>query len=196
MTLGKTQKGHRRDEILQALAKLLEEKNKEKISTARLAQAVGISEAALYRHFNKKAEMYDALIDFSEMSLMGLFANIRDSKELDAVAKIHAMIGVMLDFADVNRGITKVLTGHALVDENPELSERIAMLYTKFEIAFRQAFKEAVLAGNLPADFNTTARANMGFVYILGGWNRFVLSGFKERVNGLSPLALAPLLLA
>jgi TetR/AcrR family transcriptional regulator len=183
---------NRRLDILQALAKLLEQDDAERITTARLAASLKVSEAALYRYFPSKSSMYDALIDFVEESLLTLFASIREKDSLDALAKIHAMISVMLDFVEVNRGLSRVLTGHALVHEDSQLSRRIEGLYEKIETHLRQAYKEAVLANYFPADFNIATRANLVFCFVLGRWNCFVMSHFKVHANGVSPLTLVP----
>lgn len=182
----------KRLEILQALAKLLEEESMERITTAKLATALHVSEAALYRHFSKKSDMFDGLIDFVETSLLDLFAKIRERKDLNALAKIHSMVAVMLDFASVNKGICQVLTGHALVSENPALKERLNTLYGKFETILRQTYKDAVTEKLLPADFNASARASLVFSYVLGRWTAFVLTHYREKINGVSPLTLAP----
>ncbi len=185
----------RRALILQSLAKLLEECPGDRVSISQLSASVGLAEGSLYRYFPKKSHMYHALIDFAEESIVGLFNSIRETKELDSLAKINMMIKVMLDFADVNRGICQVLTGHALMQEDAELRERINALYVKFNGLFRQAYREAIEEGKLPADFNVSARASLVISFVLGRWLTFVVSGYRERVNNVTPVALTPFFL-
>ncbi len=181
----------RRTEILQSLAALLEEPSAEKITTARLAAELGVSEGALYRHFKGKAEMYDALIDFAQESLLSLFAQIRDRADLSGRDKARAMVQVMLDFADANRGLVRLLTGHALVNESPALSDRVRTLNASLEQGLKQSFREAVLAGEIQADFNASARAAALMSYVNGQWLRYVLSNFRDRPNQAGPVTLA-----
>lgn len=181
----------RRTEILQSLAALLEEPSAEKITTARLAAELGVSEGALYRHFKGKAEMYDALIDFAQESLLSLFAQIRDRTDLSGRDKARAMVQVMLDFADANRGLVRLLTGHALVNESPALSDRVRTLNASLEQGLKQSFREAVLAGEIQADFNASARAAALMSYVNGQWLRYVLSNFRDRPNQAGPVTLA-----
>lgn len=181
----------RRTEILQSLAALLEEPSAEKITTARLAAELGVSEGALYRHFKGKAEMYDALIDFAQESLLSLFAQIRDRADLSGRDKARAMVQVMLDFADANRGLVRLLTGHALVNESPALSDRVRTLNASLEQGLKQSFREAVLAGEIQADFNASARAAALMSYVNGQWLRYVLSNFHDRPNRAGPVTLA-----
>ena len=181
----------RRTEILQSLAALLEEPSAEKITTARLAAELGVSEGALYRHFKGKAEMYDALIEFAQESLLSLFAQIRDRADLSGRDKARAMVQVMLDFADANRGLVRLLTGHALVNESPALSDRVRTLNASLEQGLKQSFREAVLAGEIQADFNASARAAALMSYVNGQWLRYVLSNFHDRPNRAGPVTLA-----
>ena len=118
-------RGARRAEILQALASMLQEPDFEKVTTARLAASLGLSEAALYRHFSGKAAMYNALIDFIEESLADLFAQVRETEGMSGKEQVRTMIIILLDFADANPGLARILTGQALVYENPKLTERV-----------------------------------------------------------------------
>lgn len=183
---------NRRVDILQTLAKLLEDPQCDRITTALIAKKLDLSEAALYRSFPSKAAMYDALIEFVEKSLMDLCTRIRADQNLKCVARIQVMTTVMLDFADANRGLTRVMTGQVLLKEDPRLTERMNHLVDKLEMNLRQTFRDAVLARELLADFDATARANLLMNWILGRWLRFVMTGFLVRPNGVSPVALAP----
>lgn len=192
---GTSNKKKRQVQILQALARLLENTDGDKITTARLASAINLSEASLYRCFSGKAAMYDGLLDFVDESLMNLFTQVREMQGVDDFVRIQSLVTVMLDFAAVNPGLTKVLTGHALVYEDQALHERLQQIHAKCEFAIRQLYKQAVLAEALPADFNINGRASMVFCVILGRWNRFVVSGFKERPNGLGANTLQTLVM-
>ena len=136
--------------------------------------------------------MFDGLIEFIESSLLDLFAQIRADEKLTNVAKIQVMTSVMLDFADANRGLTRVMTGQVLMKEDPKLTERMTRVIESLETGLRQAYREAVLAGELPADFNSSARASLVMNWVTGRWLRFVLTGFKTRPNGVSPVTLEP----
>ena len=115
----------RRTDILQTLAVLLEDPHCDRITTAQIAKKLDLSEAALYRSFSSKGAMFDGLIEFIESSLLDLFAQIRADEKLTNVAKIQVMTSVMLDFADANRGLTRVMTGQVLMKEDPKLTERM-----------------------------------------------------------------------
>ncbi len=174
-------RNERRKQILQALVQMLEENNGEKLSTARLATAVGMSEAGLYRSFASKGDMFDALIDFIEDSVLGLFTQIRANETVTEMDKVQAMVKVLLDFATLNPGLTSVLTGKALVFENPELTRRLRLLLDRMEVALKQTFREAVLKGEVPGDYNISGRASLVMSLVVGKWLRFVISDFKER---------------
>ncbi|MFU0842007.1 MAG: HTH tetR-type domain-containing protein [Burkholderia sp.] len=189
-------RGNRRQEILQTLARMLEQEDFEKITTARLAAALDVSEAALYRNFKNKSAMFGALIDFAEESLLGLAGQIQSRKDLDGVAQAKALSDVMLEFAEANRGITRLLTGQALVFEDPRLTARITQLSAKLELCLKQCFREAILTGKLPADFNASGRAAAVMNCVMGSWVRFVLSGFKARPMLAGTAAFAPLFAA
>lgn len=182
----------RRTDILQTLAVLLEDPHCDRITTAQIAKKLDLSEAALYRSFSSKGAMFDGLIEFIESSLLDLFAQIRADEKLTNVAKIQVMTSVMLDFADANRGLTRVMTGQVLMKEDPKLTERMTRVIESLETGLRQAYREAVLAGELPADFNSSARASLVMNWVTGRWLRFVLTGFKTRPNGVSPVTLEP----
>lgn len=182
----------RRDEFLQKLVELLETNPQERISTAILARACGVSEAALYRQFSNKAEMYDQLLNFIDDSLLGVLKTIRESTTHDSVAKILAMMNVLLEYVEVNKGLARILTGHALTGEDPRLLERLRQIHTKIENMLKQAYKDAILERRFPADFNAAGRAELVYGFIVGRWLHFVMSNFITRAAGISPLVLAP----
>lgn len=171
----------RREEVLRVLAAMLEQPSIEKITTAKIASALNISEGLLYRYFNNKSAMFDALIDFVEESLLGLVAQIRSGDKLSGLAQVEAMVSVMLKFADTNRGLARLMTGQALVYESPKLQERMNRLHLSLENGLKQGFRLAVAEGALPADFDASGRAKLVMCYVLGQWQRFVLSGFQQR---------------
>ena len=129
--------GERRLQILQTLAGMLETPQGEKITTAALAAQLACSEAALYRHFASKAQMYDALIEFIEQSLFSVVNQIT-STESQGLRQVEAIIALLLRFAQKNRGMTRVLIGDALVNENERLQTRISTLLDRIEAALKQ----------------------------------------------------------
>lgn len=185
-------KKNRRADILQTLAQLLEDPHCDRITTAQIAKKLDLSEAALYRSFPSKGAMFDALIEFCETSLLELFGRIREDQSLKATGRIQVMVTVLLDFADANRGLARVMTGQVLMKEDPKLIERMTHLVDKLEMGLRQTYRDAVMAREFPADFNADAHANLVINWVLGRWLRFVMTGFKVRPNGVSPVAMAP----
>ena len=129
--------GERKAQILQTLASMLEEPKAERVTTALLAARLDVSEAALYRHFASKAQMYEGLIEFIEQSLFGLVNRIQ-ADEKDPLKQVEAMIVAMLGFAQKNPGMTRVLTGDALVNEDDRLQQRVNQLVDRLEASLRQ----------------------------------------------------------
>ena len=174
-------KNERRMEVLQQLAGMLNEKTLEKITTARIAEAMDISEGLLYRYFKNKAAMYDSLIDFIEESLLGLTSRIRTSEGMSGLEQVRASVKVMLQFAEANPGLTRMMTGQVLVYEDRKLVERIERLHQALESGLKMSYRTAVAEGLLPADFDASGRASILMAALLGQWQRFVLTGFKVR---------------
>ena len=173
--------GERAIQILQALVMMLEDPDgmsKGRVTTAALAEKVGVSEAALYRHFASKAKMFEGLIEFIENTLLGLTAQIARN-EGGKLAKVTLLIQVLLEFAVRNKGMTRVLVGDALMTENPRLQARINDLLVNLEASIKQGLREAAMAGELPNTDDVTARANAATSYVLGRWLRYSKSGFK-----------------
>ena len=189
--------GERAVQILQALVLMLEDPagmSEGRVTTAALAKKVGVSEAALYRHFASKAKMFEGLIEFIESTLLGLTAQIA-RQEGGKLAKVNALIHVLLEFAVRNKGMTRVLVGEALMTENPRLQARMNDLINNLETSIKQGLREAALAGELPANDDVAARANALTSYVLGRWLRYSKSGFKlSPVDGYA--AQAAILLA
>ena len=181
--------GERRTQILQTLAAMLQEPQPEKITTAALAARVGVSEAALYRHFSSKAQMYEGLIEFIEQTLFGLIARIT-TETPSASAQIEAILNVLLNFAAKNPGMTRVLIGEALVHENERLQKRINQLHDRIEAQLRQCLR---LGGGRQAE--TSAQlANLLQCVVVGRWHQFAKSGFSRTPGGDIDLLLARLL--
>ena len=172
-----TRTGERRLQILQALAAMLENPRGEKITTAALAARLDVSEAALYRHFASKAQMFEGLIEFIETTLFTLINKIA-GETADGVAQAQQMVSVLLGFAEKNPGMTRVLIGDALVNEDERLQARMNQLYDRIEASLRQALRIAQAAGAWPGDAN--AEANVLTAFVLGRWQLFAKSGFKR----------------
>jgi len=184
--------GERKLQILQTLAAMLENPKGEKITTAALAARVQVSEAALYRHFASKAQMFEGLIDFIENSVFGLINQISEQQE-DGLLQTQAIAQMLLNFAERNPGMTRVLTGDALVNEDERLQLRMNQLAERIEMAFRQSLRVAAVQGNL-ADNETAARASLMCSFVLGRWLRFAKTGFKNLPTEQAQLQIALLL--
>jgi TetR/AcrR family transcriptional regulator len=177
--------GTRRLQILQTLASMLEDPRGEKVTTAALAAKLDVSEAALYRHFASKAQMFEGLIEFIETTIFGLINDI-SSKEVSGLHQARRIVQMLLEFAQTNRGMTRVLIGDALVNENDRLQDRMNQLLERIEASLRQSLRVAVSQGEMPSDLDTGARASLAVAYVLGRWHRFAKSGFrKQPTDGL-----------
>lgn len=181
--------GERRLQILQTLAAMLQEPKPEKITTAALAARVGVSEAALYRHFASKAQMYEGLIEFIEQTLLGLIARITADTPSPA-AQIEAILGMLLNFAEKNPGMTRVLIGDALVHENERLQKRINQLHDRIEAQLRQCLR---FCGDREAELSAPL-ANLLQCVVVGRWHQFAKSGFTRAPGGDIQLLLSRLL--
>jgi TetR/AcrR family transcriptional regulator len=173
--------GERAIQILQALVTMLEDPDgmsEGRVTTAALAKKVGVSEAALYRHFASKAKMFEGLIEFIESTLLGLTAQIARN-EGSKLANVNMLIQVLLEFAVRNKGMTRVLVGDALMTENPRLQARMNDLLNNLETAIKQGLREATMSGELPKTDDVSARANAITSYVIGRWLRYSKSGFK-----------------
>ena len=187
-----TKQGQRKLQILQALASMLEQPKGEKITTAALAARLDVSEAALYRHFASKAQMYEGLIEFIETSVFGLVNQIAEREE-QGLAQAHAMLQMLLGFAANNPGMTRVLIGDALVNEDERLQLRMNQFFDKVELAFKQSLRTAVTQGH-GAEADVASRASMLVSYVVGRWHRYAKSGFKQNPNDGAALQLSLLL--
>ena len=171
--------GEKRLQILQTLAGMLEDPKGEKITTAALAARLNCSEAALYRHFASKAQMFEGLIEFIETSLFGVINQI-SAEEAQGLQQVEHILAMLLNFAQRNRGMTKVLTGDALVNENERLQLRINQLHDKIEAALKQALRVAATQQQLDATADFGGLANVLLCYIIGRWQQFAKSGFTR----------------
>jgi TetR/AcrR family transcriptional regulator len=171
--------GARKLQILQTLATMLEDPKGEKVTTAALAARLDVSEAALYRHFASKAQMFEGLIEFIESTIFGLINEI-SARETSGVKQARSIIAMLLDFAQTNRGMTRVLIGDALVNENERLQERMNQLIERIEASLKQSYRMAVTEQELPDSFDPATRASLVVAYVLGRWHRFAKSGFRK----------------
>ncbi|CAG0905235.1 unnamed protein product [Darwinula stevensoni] len=181
--------GERRLQILQTLAQLLEKPGTERITTAALARQLQVSEAALYRHFASKAQMFEALIDFIEDTVFALINQINQAEQNPAQpdaqsaqqgrAQALRIAAMLLQFAEKNPGMTRILTGEALVLENERLQERILLFFDKFEAALRQNLRVAAAQSATPTVY-ANQRAALISATIQGCLLRYCRSGFKR----------------
>jgi len=169
----------RKDQILQALARMLETAPGERITTAALAEEVGVSEAALYRHFPSKARMFEGLIKFIEETLFLRISRILDD-ESNAETRCHNILTLLLNFSDKNPGMTRLLTGDALAGETERLRARIAQLLNRVESQLKQVLREAQIRENLKPGVSPTALANLLLATCEGRLAQFVRSEFKK----------------
>ena len=174
-----TRSGERKNQILQVLAEMLQAPKGEKITTAALAARLDVSEAALYRHFASKAQMYEGLIGFVEETVFGLVNKI--SAEQDSGLKqTHAITAMLLSFAEKNPGMTRVLIGDALVNEDGRLQARINQLHDRLEATLKQSLRLAQTQAELEKDIDVSAQANLILAYVVGRWHQYAKSGFKR----------------
>jgi len=166
-------KGERKLEILKALAQMLEAPKWEKITTAALADKLGVSEAALYRHFASKAQMYEGLIEFIEQSVFTI-ANQITSDEADGAKQAEKLVEMLLAFAEKNPGMVRVMTGDALVGEHERLQARMNQFFERFESTLKQALRVA-------SDADANGRAGALLRYAIGCLHQFAKSGFSKK---------------
>lgn len=172
--------GERRVQILQTLAAMLERPGAERVTTAALAAQLDVSEAALYRHFASKAQMFEGLIDFIEQSVFTLVNQIleRESAGKEQAARIVTML---MQFAEKNPGMTRVMVGDALVYENERLQSRMNQFFDKIESTLRQALRGAVIAdGSDTPTVDAQVRAGALTAFVAGRLQRFARSGFRR----------------
>jgi len=171
--------GERKDQILQVLAAMLESPRAEKITTAALAAKLDVSEAALYRHFASKAQMFEGLIEFIEKTLFGLI-NKLTAEEKSGTRQVEGILSLLLGFAKKNPGMTRVLIGDALVNENDRLQARVNQLHDRLEATLKQALRFTTSEKENPVNVDVSAQANLLMCYVVGRWHQFAKSGFKR----------------
>lgn len=172
--------GERRVQILQALATMLEQPAADRITTAALAAHIQVSEAALYRHFASKAQMFEGLIGFIEQSLFTLANQIME-READPAVQIQRILTTVLQFAEKNPGMSRVMVGDALVFEHERLSARMNQCLDRIESLLRQAYKALAEAqGSQQPTADAQIGASMALSFLLGRLQRFVRTGFKR----------------
>jgi len=178
----------RKQQILETLAKMLEQPKREKITTASLAAKLDVSEAALYRHFANKAQMFEGLIEFIEISIFGVINKIT-TDEKDGAKQVQLIVTMLLKFAEKNPGMTRVLIGDALVNEEEHLQTRINQLYDRLEASLKQSLKIAVAGTG--KKIMPEAQANLLICYVIGRWHQYAKSGFKRKPSELLQQQLA-----
>ena len=167
--------GERRVQILQTLASMLENPGGERVTTAALAAKLQVSEAALYRHFASKAQMFEALLDFIEESCFGLIKQVRE-------LQVFRMVHMILQFAEKNPGMSRVMVGDALVLEHERLQQRMNVFFDKVELQLKDAlFYSAEAAGSATPSVDAQVRAGLLSAYCLGQIQRYVRTGFKRK---------------
>lgn len=177
-TTNKEVKANRKQQILETLAAMLQNPRGEKITTAALAAKLEVSEAALYRHFANKAKMFEGLIEFIESALFGVMNKIT-TDETDGLKQVQLMLNTMLKFAERNPGMSRVLIGDALVNEDDALQARINQLIDRLEASIKQSLRIAEAQGHKVSDAGVAANTMMSFV--VGRWHSFAKSGFKRK---------------
>jgi TetR/AcrR family transcriptional regulator len=182
--------GERRLQILQTLAAMLEQPGAERVTTASLAAKIGVSEAALYRHFASKAQMFEGLIDFVDQSVIGLIRQVTDREPAGPV-QASRIVALLLQFAEKNPGMSRVMIGDALVLEHERLQERINLLFDKIEAQLRQSLK-GMASATPTADAQLVASLLVAFMQ--GRLQRFARSGFKRLPSEHLQAALARML--
>ena len=175
-----TKRPNRRAQILQALASMLQTNPGQRITTAKLAAHVGVSEAALYRHFPSKARMFEGLIEFIEETLFSRINKIIN-EEKDTATRCQLILHLILGFAEKNPGITRILNGDALMGEQDRLRQRITQLFERLETQLKQVLRERKLREGKTLPAEESIIANMLICFADGRINQFIRSEFTTR---------------
>lgn len=173
-------KTSRRQQILESLAYMLEASPGERITTSRLAKEVGVSEAALYRHFPSKSKMFESLIEFIEESIFSRI-NLIIAEEDQGMARCEKILGLLLTFAERNPGITRIMTGDALAGETDRLRVRMAQFFDRLEIQLKQTLREAEIREGIRPNIPIAIAANLLLAVAEGRICQFVRSEFKRK---------------
>ena len=180
--MSKQEKQSRKDHILQCLAAMLESSPGSRITTAALAKEVGVSEAALYRHFPSKAKMFEGLIVFIEETIFSRITKILN-EEANATQRCEQILTLLLTFAEKNPGIARILTGDALAGETDRLRTRVSQFYDRIETQLKQVIREAEMREKLEPNIDAAALANLMLSIVDGKIIRFVRSEFRLLPN-------------
>lgn len=178
--MAESPKINRREHILQCLAQMLETSPGQRITTAKLAAEVGVSEAALYRHFPSKARMFEGLIEFIEDAILSRLNIIMD-EEKDTMVRCQLVLQLILVFSERNPGISRVLNGDALLGENERLRSRIDALFAKIETHIKQILREKTLREGVGFNLDEAILANLLLAFAEGRISQFVRSEFKQK---------------
>jgi TetR/AcrR family transcriptional regulator len=184
--------GERRVQILEALATMLEQPGAERITTAALAARLDVSEAALYRHFASKAQMFEGLIEFIEQSVFTLVNQIGE-REAIGNAQAAKIVAMLLQFAEKNPGMTRVMVGDALVFENERLQQRMNQFFDKIESTLKQSLR-ATPDGSATPTVDAQVRASLLTAFVVGRLQRFARSGFRRAPSEHLEASLAKML--
>ena len=186
--------GERRAQILQALATMLEQPGAERVTTSALAAKLDVSEAALYRHFASKAQMFEGLIEFIEQSVFTLVNQISD-REPEPAARTRKLVVMVLQFSEKNPGLTRLMAGDALVFENERLQERMNQFFDKLESTLKQSMRDAAAAaGDATPSVSARVKASLITAFMVGRIQRFSRSGFRRLPSEYLDASLTALL--
>jgi TetR/AcrR family transcriptional regulator len=186
-------RGERRIQILHALAEMLEQPGGERVTTAALAARLDVSEAALYRHFASKAQMFEGLIEFIEQSVFALVSQVESQVGLTGSVKAASMVTLLIKFAEKNRGMTRVMVGDALVLEHERLQLRMNLFFDKLEAALKQFLRADESCSRTPT-VDVQVRASVLMAFTRGRLQRFARSGFKRSPSEQLTACLAQVL--
>ncbi|MBB3048764.1 TetR/AcrR family transcriptional regulator [Litorivivens lipolytica] len=175
-----TKRSSRKQEILEALARMLEANPGDRITTAKLAEAVGVSEAALYRHFPSKAKMFEGLIEFVEESIFSR-VQVITTEDSQALSRCYKVLSLLLVFTERNPGITRILNGDALAGETARLRARVQQFYDRLETQLKQILRDAEVREGLRPVITVSAAANLLLASAEGRICQYVRSEFKRR---------------
>ncbi|PHS30289.1 MAG: nucleoid occlusion factor SlmA [Methylophaga sp.] len=172
-------KQSRKESILAALAHQLEQHPGKRITTAQLAASLGVSEAALYRHFPSKARMFEGLIEFAENTVFSLIHQILE-RETDTETRCKKVASLLLGFSEKNPGISSVLTGAALTGESERLRQRVSQFFERIETQFRQILREGELSLTEAGGRPVNETANLLMIIVEGHIQQYVRTGFRQ----------------
>lgn len=182
--------GERRLQILQTIASMLQDGAAEKVTTAALAARLSLSEAALYRHFASKAQMFEGLLDFIEETVFSLINQI-ESRSSAPAARAREIILMLLNFSEKNPGMTRVLIGDAIVNEDARLQARVNQFVERVEASLRQCARlQTAEAGQSSAVLDPGVQASLAMAFVQGRWLQFAKSGFRKRPSETAETAV------